>query len=317
MEGVDSTLLAQRAATLLFYSPYNFLRNIVSAERQQELFGVGKIVRFAADSPHDAVFTHPAGQLLYSKLPWDSTFFTTPTYRLLTGLFEEKCPPGNRIAAVQSFEKELAGKGDYYCFSEVPSEDTGLLQALTASGWRLIETRLLYYRDNLNSFDQARYQVRLAQPAEEARVAQIAAAARNDYDRFHADPWFGAERADAFLARYASAAVQGYCDAVLVPDEPNLPIDSFLAISDLQSDAAALGIGMSRIVLTAVGPQNRGWHLRLVSETVHRAREREAQVVLMTTQATNRAVFRTSEKLGFKLGGSSHVLACFGNATAK
>jgi dTDP-4-amino-4,6-dideoxy-D-galactose acyltransferase len=157
----------------------------------------------------------------------------------------------------------------------------------------------------------------LAKVEEAANIAQISAKARNEYDRFHADPWFGQERADAFLARYASAAVQGYCDAVLVPDEPGLPIDSFLAISDLQADVKALGVGLSRVVLTAVGPQNRGWHLRLVSETVHRAREKGDQVVLMTTQATNRAVFRTSEKLGFKLGGSSHVLACFGSSTAK
>jgi dTDP-4-amino-4,6-dideoxy-D-galactose acyltransferase len=29
----------------------------------------------------------------------------------------------------------------------------------------------------------------------------------------------------------------------------------------------------------------------------------------MTTQATNRAVFRTSEKLGFKLGNTTHIFA--------
>lgn len=317
MESVDSALLAQRAPVLAFYSPYNFLRTIASAERQQELFGVGRLARFIGDSSCNTVFTHPAGQLLYSELPWDSAFFITPTYRLLTGLFEEKCPPTDKVAAVQAFEKQLAAKGAYYCFSEVPSEDTMLLQTLTASGWRLIETRLLYYRDNLPLFDQTRYPVRLAQPAEEAQIAQIAAAARNDYDRFHADPWFGMARADAFLARYASAAVQGYCDAVLVPDVPGLPLDSFLAISDLQADAAALNVGLSKVVLTAVGPQNQGWHLRLVSETVHRAREKGAEAVLMTTQATNRAVFRTSEKLGFKLGGSSHVLACYGNSLAQ
>lgn len=317
MESINSWLLAESASTLLFYSPYNFLRNIIPAERQQELFGVGKLVRFTTDSPNNSIFTHESGQLLYTDLPWDSNFFATPTYRLQTGLFNLKSSLEDRIAAVELFERQLAVKGAYYCFSEVPCEDMMLLQTLTASGWRLVETRLLYYKDDLTAFNQARYPVRLAQIDEEAHIAQISANARNDYDRFHADPWFGTARADAFLARYASAAVQGYCDAVLVPDEPNLPVDSFLAISDLQADAAAVGVNMSRIVLTAVGPRNRGWHLRLVSETVHRAREKGAQVVLMTTQATNRAVFRTSEKLGFKLGGSSHVLACYGGSTVK
>jgi dTDP-4-amino-4,6-dideoxy-D-galactose acyltransferase len=139
----------------------------------------------------------------------------------------------------------------------------------------------------------------------------VAAAARNSYDRFHADPWFGPARADAFLARYAEAATEGtFADAVLVPDEPGLPVDSFLAIGDLQADAQALGVGLSRVLLTAVGPLNRGWHLRLVTETVRRAARMNAAYVLMTTQGTNRAVFRTCEKLGFRLGAISHVLAC-------
>ncbi|WP_143434797.1 GNAT family protein [Hymenobacter roseosalivarius] len=292
------------------------MRKVVPTEPQQELFGAGRAARFGTGSANEVVFTHEAGQLLYAALPWDSDFFATPTYRLFTGLFAEKCPPADRVAAVRSFQRQLAATGAYYCFSEVPCEDTMLLQTLTASGWRLVETRLLYYRDNLLAFGQPRYPVRLARPEEAAHMAQISAAARNEYDRFHADPWFGAARADAFLARYASAAVQGYCDAVLVPNEPGLPLDSFLAISDLPADSAALGVDLSRVVLTAVGPENRGWHVRLVSETVHRARERGAQAVLMTTQATNRAVVRTSEKLGFQLGGSSHVLACHGNLTA-
>lgn len=314
MEGVNPALLVEKEPVLQFYSPYNFLRNIVSVERQRELFGVGKLVQFATASPNNSVFTHDAGQLLYSSLPWDSDFFSTPTYRLQTGLFDPAYELRDRIAAVKAFESNLAANGAYYCFSEIPCEDIVLLQTLTASGWRLIESRLLYYRDSLDTFNEVRYPVRLAEGREEAHIAQIAAESRNEYDRFHADPWFGMERADAFLGRYASAAVKGYCDAVLVPDEPGLPVDSFLAISDLQADSTALGVNLSRIVLTAVGPKNRGWHLRLVAETVHRAREREAQAVLMTTQATNRAVFRTSEKLGFKLGGSSHVLACYGGS---
>ncbi|WP_170172612.1 hypothetical protein [Hymenobacter rigui] len=57
-----------------------------------------------------------------------------------------------------------------------------------------------------------------------------------------------------------------------MPAEANLPVDSFLAISDLRAHAAELGTGFSRVVLTAVGPGNGGWHLKLVSETVQRAR---------------------------------------------
>lgn len=312
MEKLNADLLAKRASALAFYSPYSFMRGVLG-EQQNQLFGVGRFGRFPA-TPHEYLATFRPQeqplQLLLAELPWDSEFFGTRTIKLLTALFDPIVPLANRVLAVQAWQQQLAATGSFYCFSEVPAEDTALLQTLTASGWRLVETRLQFYHDQVTEFEQPRYAVRSAQPEEAEHIGQIAAAARNPYDRFHADPWFGQTQADAFLARYASAAVRGYCDTVLVPDEPGLAVDAFLAISDLVNDASQLGVGLSRVVLTAVGPQNRGWHLRLVSETVQRAREQDAGYVLMTTQATNRAVFRTCEKLGFKLGGSTHVLAC-------
>ena len=67
------------------------------------------------------------------------------------------------------------------------------------------------------------------------------------------------------------------------------------------------------VLLTAVGAQNRGWHHKLVAETVRCAAARHVPYVLMTTQATNRAVFRTCEKVGFQPGSTSHVLAYHGS----
>ncbi|MDF7810177.1 hypothetical protein [Hymenobacter sp. YC55] len=312
MEGVNASLLSKRASVLPFYSPYNFLRDL-PIDPQTEMYGAGRFARFPA-SVHEQIFTYQQHgqqiQILYTALPWDSEYFGVPTFKLLTGLFDQAAPMLDRVAALHAWQRKLAATGGFYCFSEIPVEDTTLLQTLTSSGWRLIETRMQFYHNQLEEFRQPRYAVRAARLEEAEHIGQIAAAARNSYDRFHADMWFGATRADAFLARYASAAVQGYCDTVLVPNEPDVSVDSFLAISDLVADASKLGVGLSRVVLTAVGPQNKGWHQRLVSETVYRAREQGARYVLMTTQATNRAVFRTCEKLGFRLGGTTHILAC-------
>lgn len=311
MEGVNADLLAKRAPELFFYSPYNFLREI-PVQQQTELFGTGRFAQFLL-GPHEHIATFQAHnqqvQLLYTALPWDTKFFGVPTFKLHTSLFDPAAPMIGRVDALQAWQRELSAVGNYYCFSEVPTEDTRLLQTLTASGWRLVETRLQFFHDQVAEFSGPRYRVRAAHLEEAETVGKIASTARNPYDRFHADTWFGDVRADAFLARYASAAVQGYCDTVLVPNEPGVAVDSFLAISDLTADSTRLGIGLSRVALTAVGPQNRGWHQRLVSETIHRARERGARYVLMTTQATNRAVFRTCEKLGFRLGGTTHILA--------
>ena len=300
--------LAARAAALARLSPYYFLRDLPAA-LQQAQFGVGAVQHFGQQPAERVLAPDADAQWLLRQLPWDSDYFGVPTHQLVTGLFAAETAPAVLRVAAQALGAMLDAGGNHYAFGVVPAEDTALLQALTGAGWELIETRLTYYHDAVAAFAAPRHGVRVARPDEAAAIGRISSAARNPYDRFHADPWFGPDRGDAFLARYAAAAVEVFCDAVLVPDEAGLPVDSFLAISDLLADARALGVGLARVALTAVGPLNRGWHLRLVSETVHRARERGARYVLMTTQATNGAVFRTCEKLGFKLGGCAHVLA--------
>jgi dTDP-4-amino-4,6-dideoxy-D-galactose acyltransferase len=252
-----------------------------------------------------------AGQWLLRRLPWDSEFFEIPTYRLVTGLFAAKTESGILQNAATRLREQLAGRGSFYAFSMVPAEDVRLFQALTGAGWQLIETRLHYHHPAVAAVAGPRWSVRPARPDEALRLGRVAAAARNPFDRFHADPWIGNERGDALLARYAEAAATGaLADVVLVPDEPGRPVDSFLAISDLQADAQRLGVSLSRVLLAAVGPANQGWHRRLLSETLHRARTLGQHSVLMTTQATNRAVIHNAEVLGFRLGAVSHVLAC-------
>jgi dTDP-4-amino-4,6-dideoxy-D-galactose acyltransferase len=309
----NPVLVAARAAALGFYSPTHFLRELPAAIQQVQ-YGTGAAARFGSSAGEQVLaMTAAEGQWLLQHLPWDTEFFGTDTYRLFTGLFGVKTNPAALALAAGSLRAQLAQWGPYYAFSVVPAEDVVLLQALTGSGWRLVETRLNFYCPVAAATLPAPAPVRLARPDEAAAIGRIAAAARNDYDRFHADPWFGPERADAFLARYAEAAVAGtYADAVLLPDEPGLSVDAFLAIGDAPAEAGVPGSGFSRVLLTAVGPQNRGWHFKLVAETVRRAVALSLPYVLMTTQATNKAVFRTCEKLGFRLGSTTHLLACSG-----
>ena len=305
--------IKSRAEILLRHSPTHFLRHLPT-DPQQARYGTGAAARFGKQVGEE-VLTAADGrsQWLLQHLPWDSEFFGTSTYRLFTGLFGSNATPAALMAAATQLRVRLAARGPYYAFSVIPAEDTALLQALTGGGWRLIETRLNFYCPVAEATLPAPAPVRLARPEEAAHIGRISAAARNLFDRFHADPWFGDTRADALLARYAEAATEGsYAHAVLVPDEAGLPVDSFLAIGDMAADTGVPGSGASRVLLTAVGPQNRGWHLKLVAATVRRAAVLSLPQVLMTTQATNGAVFRTCEKLGFRLGSTSHVLACDG-----
>ena len=306
----QAALVAARAEALHFQSPISFLQAVPIEVQQQ--YGTGAAGAFG-EQPGEEVLSMPdeLGQWLLQHLHWDSDYFGTPTYRLFTGLFAEVASREALAGAAQALRQHLAHRGPYYAFCVVPAEDVAMLQALTGGGWQLIETRLNFYCPIAEATLPVPASVRPALPAEASLIGHISATARNPYDRFHADPWFGPARADAFLARYAEAATSGtYADTVLIPDEPGLPIDSFLAIGD--TPASLAHGGFSRVLLTAVGPQNRGWHQKLVAETVRRANALGFAHVLMTTQATNRAVFRTCEKLGFRLGSTSHVLACHG-----
>lgn len=309
---IAADLVSDRAGILGLHSPINFLREI-PLEVQQARYGTGVAMQFGNEASEQVLPMAGSanGQWLIQHLPWDTEFFGTDTYRLFTGLFAAKTDLAALIQAAVALREELASRGAYYAFSVVPAEDTALLQALSGGGWRIVETRLNFYRSTAEPLLVSPFPVRLAVPDEAAYIGRISVAARNEFDRFHADPWFGEARASAMLARYAEAAVAGtYADAVLVPAEKDLPVDSFLAIGDTPVVPGIPGSGASRILLTAVGPQNRGWHMKLVSEAIRRATAQNLPYVLMTTQATNRAVFRTCEKLGFRLGSTAHILAC-------
>ena len=246
-------------------------------------------------------------QFLYTELAWDSAFFKRRMARLQAVLFGPECTPAALVHAVQQFVAAMAGAGIQHCYCEVATQDPHLLYALGGAGWGLVETRLHYYHDALPTVGEPRHPARAARLTEAEHVASISAANRNPYDRFHADPVFGSAPADSFLGEYARAAVRGFCDIVLVPDLP--VIDSFLAINYLADEARVLGVAVGRVVLTAVGPLNRGWHRHLVAETLHHIRERQGEVVFMTTQAANGAVVHNAEKLGFKLGGTTHIFS--------
>ena len=320
MEGVAAGELWAAAAlarrpTLAFYSSYNFLRAF-SADQQLAAFVQPRLDQHTrGEGAHRVFQTKQGGQttfFLYTELAWDAEFFGRPVVRLYTVLFERPDVAALALAAAEFRRVVLDARPGVHCFCELPSEDVILIQALGRAGFGLVETRCFFYHEGVATFDAPRSPVRMAHGAADAvRVGEVSAAARNDYDRFHADAWIPLAQGDRFLRAYAEAAVRGYCDAVLVPDEAaaGVPLDSFLAISNLAADAAVLNVGLARVVLTAVGPANRGWHQRLVAEALHYARARGAAYALMTTQSTNRAVIRTAEKLGWKLGGTGHVLS--------
>jgi dTDP-4-amino-4,6-dideoxy-D-galactose acyltransferase len=308
MESLESAL-ESRKKILELYSPYNFLPEL-NKQLHENHFVTEKFSSYSQSEPHfifEASIHNSSYFFLYSFLDWDSKYFQIPVYKLYTVLYTSKDSVG-LIKAIEQFISQCILSEKSYFFIEIPSEDILLIQCLGVNGFKLVENRMNYYHDKLNEYSYHRFNVREASLSDASILKSTAIGMRNDFDRFHADFSFSDQIADKYLGTYIENCVRGFADKVIMPAEPGIPSESFLAISYLTEDASKLGLILSRVALTAVSPINKGWHLKLVSETIYDAKERNASYVLMTTQSTNRAVFRTCEKLGFKLGSVTHIL---------
>ncbi|TGE07936.1 GNAT family N-acetyltransferase [Hymenobacter fodinae] len=298
-------LIEARAGVLTFYSPYHCLRSLPDSGSPWQLLRA-QLLSFGNEGDTYCWSSNNGCYFLYADLPWDSVFFGRPMARLRTILFDSAI---NLQTACLDFAAHLAARGVRHCIADIPAEDIQLLQVLGQSGWVLAETRLQYVHENLRQLPPERYKVRQAVESEQDTLGHIAAKNPNPFDRFHADPFFSIKEANTFLGRYATAAVNGYCEEVLVPDEAGVPLDSFIAVNYQQRDAVSEANSIGRIMLMTVGVQNRGWGRKLLAEALHRAHERGVYAVFSTTQTTNRAIIHIKEKLGFRLGAVTHILS--------
>lgn len=245
-------------------------------------------------------------------LDWDSRFFNCPVYKLEFAEWDKNV--ANPAAALAETISELraslaAEHGRYYLFAEVPSEDVVFLQSLGFAGARLIETRLTYYYDNLSEFQGTLSSVRRAAESDILNLKKVAMEARNDFDRYHADPFFSPGTADAYLGEYVEQCVRGFADVVLIPAADGLPPDAFICgTTDIP---APHGVRVGKLVLVAVAESRRGWYRRLNASLLAWMKTMGMAYVINTTQSTNGAVIHVCEQLGYRLGRVTHLMATF------
>jgi len=300
---------------LLAYSPLGFLRGhddvLMEHLREQILESSdATLLRFGSRA-----------HCWLRRLDWDSRFFGYPVFRLEFAQTGAGWDGIRELAdTLRAMQHEVAREhGPAYVFGEIPAEDIDVLQALGVAGFRLVETRVTYFLDDVAHFDWTpRYGVRTATTEDIPDLRRIGREARNVYDRYHADPFFGDAIADEYLATYAEESAKGFADLVLVPEEGDgHPPGAFFTAQITRpptcplgmDHSCPLGLTIGRIPLVAVGAERHGWHLRLMAEMTHLFRERSVDVAYMGTQLTNRAVIHNSEKLGYRFGRATHVFA--------
>lgn len=293
-------------STIKFYSPYNFNKNI---NEEKLLSHQYKLINDLVLGNNYTIVTIKNEEYLfiYKKLQWDTDYFKIPTYRLFNILYKQN----NYLKeSVKDFIQNILPTKSY-CFIEIPSEDIQLIQSLGENYFKLIETRLTYYNNQLQNHNYQRYSVKNAGKNDISNLKSVAANMRNNFDRFHADKIFDIKLADMFLSTYIENSIQGYADYVMTPNEVDTPADSFLTAKYLIEDWEQLNCKISKMVLSAVSSEtNKGWYIKLISEMTYHLRDQiGSECIFMNTQSTNRAVFNTWEKLNYKLGCTTHVFS--------
>jgi hypothetical protein len=278
----------------------------------------------------------PAAIYIAEKLQWDTEFFGFPIAKIhkvlrpQLGEASQQRPasgvksqisqgstekidalssrnPNVCASTAETFFSMCKKQGIHAVFSIVDVRDIATLQELTAAGAEVIETRLTYHRSLGDFTSTDRFATRVA-TAEDIPSLQMAAVEMvNPFDRFHADPIYSKDHADRLMAEWIRASITGgYADGVLVPDAP--APKAFYTYKLGRQEWELYGVKLAQYVLSAVHTEFRGWHLKLVSELNHLMKSLGAEHGYTVTQATNSAVIRNMEKLGFRLGGTEIVV---------
>ena len=293
---------------VLFHSPLNFIRSDEARLTEHVLAGFNKALEAGQLTQYG-----DTARFYLRYLAWDSDYFGCPTYRLDFADWDVGLDdvPAKLAAVVGNIRAALAQKhGKYYLFSDVPSEDLNVMQALGMAGMRLVETKLTYFHDDLANFSwPERFVTRHATADDISDLKRVAMETRNYFDRYHADPFYTQAGADRYIGTYLENSIKGFADFVAVPDLD--PPGAFFTCDLIPPEKSPLGKTLGHIALVAVEPARRGWHLKLMSEVSYQFAAAGVAVAYMSTQITNRAVIKNCEKLGYRYGRASHIFAVY------
>ena len=296
---------------IAYYSPYNFLTNPRLGRQDWIQDWINELLVDVQSKQVDCFDGGHGITIYFRKLDWDTDFFGIPTFRIeYTSL-----PLDIPFVKVQSafnrlFDNLSTALPEFYLFAEAPSEDTAVIAGMGGAGWRLIETRVTYFRDDLKNFNYStRAEVRKATESDIPELRRCAMETVNNYDRFHADDFFTRSEADNFLAIFIENSVKGFADEVMVP--ANGPANAFITAKYLSSPPSLAHRKLGKMVVSAVAPQRRGWYKRLIGEMSMRFKEQGVDTGFLTTQATNRAVIKVWAHHGYRFGRCTHIFSIY------
>lgn len=300
-------MTGQRPDKRWAYFPLNF---VVDQETASSEFQKSLLAEVQSQEVHEFVSSSEV-IIYFKKLVWDSDFFGVPVFRVEYtsthfGIREEAVK-----AAYTELRNEIALKNEeFYIFGEIPAEDTHSCIGMTGAGWRLIETRVTYFRDDVQRFEFTEERPTRDAVLEDISELRITASnAINPYDRFHADSFFSEREAADFMAVFAENSVRGFADVVLVPATG--PADAFLTGIYLPKSDVIGNLKIAKPVLSAVSQNRKGWYKHLIGSMGSQFKAMGVDIAFMTTQTANRAVQKVWFQHGFRFGRATHIFSTY------
>jgi dTDP-4-amino-4,6-dideoxy-D-galactose acyltransferase len=296
----NDPFFSSRSGKLSFYHELSFIRELSEAALCARVLD-----RINAS---DECWMTGEIRFFVKRLAWDSEYFQQETFRIEAILYEKT--KGTRLLSLfsQFVEGFMQKNSGCRLFMEVPVEDSEVIQGLTSAGMRVVESRVIHFIHPLADVSESAW--RIAQTGDAERLGAVARKMINPFDRVHADILFPDALAGGYLDTYTRACVEGFTDAVIVPDEPGVPSKAFVAVNLRKDEWSWNPWNTAQIVLTAVDSDtNRGWYKRLVNAAIRFVQLSGAESLFNTTQLGNRAVIHTLENAGFRFGGSRFIIS--------
>jgi ribosomal protein S18 acetylase RimI-like enzyme len=226
---------------------------------------------------------------------WLAGIFGYDVFRLSLAADESTVSPAAIFASP-------APRAFYY--AKVPVANVGQAGALTAMGFRVVDTNVLFERAPDPQLPAASaLAVREAEPEEREAVLAIAATCFV-YSRFHLDPQVPAATANAVKREWvANYFRKQRGERLLVAVSGGQPV-GFLALLALSGPAR---VGVIDLVGVDRAWQKRGVGRRLVEHLVHESPPRYDHL-RVGTQIANLPSIRLYEACGFRAAGAEYVL---------
>lgn len=199
---------------------------------------------------------------------------------------------------------QLAGGGDAFFFSRLPTAAVQGCVALTNAGFAVIDTGVTLAWAGSEEPARARVQVQVAGPEQHERILGIAATGFR-WSRFHLDPRISTQLANRIKRRWIESYVQGKRGSLLyVAVIDGAPV-GFLAVIEATVENRPAAI----IDLLGVDPdhEGRGVGSALVHTFVS-AWQSPGRELRVSTQAANIRSLGFYERQGFRIVETSYAL---------